>query len=373
MSAAASSAAEQAEALRHVLQQTQSSGTARRALLLHMDRLPPAVAKPHHQRLARAALLGLAQADRAQSFELSRGRVAIVWRNQGGRELDAAMAALSHLMEDLPADQAVPPGQLVSLYDLPGQAAWLLDELVERAPSVARVEPAKPMDAVTLAQLEQILLQADVAPFVRWRTVLRMGAAGAEPAWEERYVATRALAASLCPGRRIKGDRWLFRRLTRSFDRRMLALLTGPAELRAGTPFAVHLNVASILSPEFLRFDAALPGGLRGCVTLYLEAADILADPAAFTFARNYVRARGYRLLLCGASPALLALLDVGAAEIDYVQVGFDADLAADPDSLRVLVPRGTQVVVCDTPQGAAQPWAVAHGFPLVRSHAQHV
>jgi hypothetical protein len=162
----------------------------------------------------------------------------------------------------------------------------------------------------------------------------------------------------------------LFRRLTRSFDRRMLALLTGPAELRAGTPFAVHLHVASILSPEFLRFDAALPGGLRGCVTLYLEAADLLADTAAFTFARNYVRARGYRLLLRGASPALLALLDVTAAEIDYVQVGFDADLAADPDSLRLLVPRGTQVVVCDTPQGGAVAWAAAHGFALVRCHA---
>lgn len=363
---------DQTQALRLLLHQTEISGTHRRALLLHMDRLPPAVAKPHHQRLARAALLDLTLADRAQSFELPRGRLAIVWRHQGGRELDGAMAALNHLMADLPPEQALPPGQLVSLYDLPAQAAWLLDELTDRRRAAANSAPSIPIDGAALAQLEHLLAQADIVPFMRWRPVLRVTSAGSRPEWDERYIAPLAVAASLCPGRNFKSSPWLFRRLTRSFDRRILALLTGPQELRGCVPFAIHLHVCSMLSPDFLKFDAALPGGLRGLVTLYVEAADILADPAAFAFARNFVHARGYRLLLRGASPALLALMDIGAAEIDFIQVPFCPEVETDPDSLRVMVPPSTQVVICENDVGAARPWATRHGINLLRSRSQY-
>jgi hypothetical protein len=355
------------EDLRVLLAQTQRSGTHRRALLLHMDRLPPAMAKPHHQRLARNALVGLAQADRAQSFELSRGRMAIVWRQQSGRELDGAMAALDHLMADLPPGQALAPGQLVSLYDLPDQAAWLLDELVERAPAERPEGGLVAMDAHTLGQLEQSLAQADVAPFVRWRNVVRLGGSGAVTEWEERYVASRDVSAALCPRHRLRGDAWLFRRLTRRFDMRMLALLTGPKALAGAGPLGLHLNVGSILAPEFLRFDAALPGGLRGLVTLYLDAADMLADAGAFVFARNFARSRGYRILLHGVTLGLLALLDIGAADIDYVQVRFCAEMEADPDGLRVMLPKRTQVVVADAGYGSAEVWARDQGFALVR------
>jgi hypothetical protein len=353
--------------LRALLEQTQRSGTHRRALLLHMDRLPPAVAKPHHQRLARNALIGLAQADRAQSFELSRGRVAIVWRQQNGRELDGAMAALTHLMADLPADQAPAPGQLVSLFDLPEQAAWLLDELVEHAPAARPADGLTAMDARTLCQLERSLAQADVAPFVRWRKVVRLGDAGSAVEWEERYVASRDVAISLCPRHRLRGDSWLFRRLTRRFDLRMLALMTGPQSLAGAAPFGMHLNVGSILSPDFLRFDGALPGGLRGLVTLYLDSADVLADTGAFLFARNFVRSRGYRVLLRGMSVALLGLLDIGAVDIDFVQVNFSADTEADADALRVMLPARTQLVVAETGYPGAEVWARAWGFCLLR------
>jgi hypothetical protein len=363
--------ADQAAALRLLVQQTSLAGTARRALLLHTDRLPPAMAKPHHIRLARGALMGLAQADRAQFFELSRGRVAIVWRQRAGsRELDSALAALDHLMADLPEAQAMAPARLVSLYDLPDQAAWLLDELADRPEAPGGAGPARVLDATTLTQLERMLAQADIAPFVRWRSVLRLGQDGAH-AWCERYVATRALAASLCPDIWLKGSAWLFRRLSRSLDRRMLALLTRPQELYKAPPFGIHLNVGSILAPEFLRFDEALPGELRGQVTLYLEAPDIVADPSAFLFARNFARTRRYRLLLRGATQAMLALVDVAAAEFQYVQMPVCEDIRNNPACLRLLVPANTEIILCENAQGTVMPWAQTHGFSLLRVKGQ--
>jgi hypothetical protein len=355
--------------LRDLLQKTELAGTQRRALLLHTDRLPHALAKPQHQRLARAAIAGLTHADRAQEFELTRGRIAIVWRERGGRELETAMGAIGHLLADLPDSQAMPLGQLASVYDLPEQAEWLLDELRPESPHgpADGSGPTRPLDIATLARLEQTLAQADISRFIRWRPIRRLAGAAPVTAWEERYVAAHDVAATLCPDRRIKADAWLFRRLTRSFDRRMLAALSGAQELRDSGPFALNLNVSTLLGPEFVRFDAALPAALRGSVILNLSAPDILSDPSGFIFARNFVSTRGYKLLLRHGSAALLSLFDIGAAALDYVEIPYTRSLAADPDSARLLLPATVQPVLTGVTSPQIIEWARTHAFPLVR------
>jgi hypothetical protein len=352
-------------ALRTLLGEAARAGAQRRALLFHTDRLPPDLARGHHQRLARDALAALSHAERAQQFELSRGRLAIVWRSRGGQELDHAMAALDHLLADLPPAQMVPRGQLVSVYDLPEQGEWLLDELADApSPAPGAAQPARPLDPGFLARLETALAKADLSPFMRSRKVWRLTGETSAVAWEERYVAAKELAAGLCPDRRIKADPWLFHRLTRSFDQRLLALLCGPRDLRASQPFALHMHVASILSPGFLRFDAALPSSLRGAVILCLTASDILADPGAYWFAAQFARSRGYRLLLRRASPALLSLLDAGAAALDYVQVKLTPEIENDPDSLRLMLPNSTNVVLSE----ASAERTRRAGFDLLRA-----
>jgi hypothetical protein len=357
------------EALRDLLRRTELAGAQRRALLLHTDRLPAAIGKTHHQRLARAALSGLAQADRAQHFELSRGRVAIVWRNRGGQELESTLAALAHLMADLPAGNAVAPGELVSLFDLPDQAPWLLDELAEPAGAATNgaPPPSRVIDTAILSRLEATLAHADLSRFMRWRKVLSLEGAAPALAWEERYIAARDLAANLCPEYRIKAEGWLFQRLTRSFDRRMLTLAATGSALGNSAACALHMNVASILSPEFLRFDESLPAAMRGNITLNLLAADILADPATFLFARNFSRGRGYKLLLRAASPTLLQMLNLDAAAFDFIQLHFTPQLAADPAAIFKTLPLSTKPVLTGLQSPGELDWAKAHNFMLIR------
>ena len=330
-----------AHGLRTLVQQTVLSGASRRAALLHMDRLPPPLARPHHLRLARSALAGLADRDHAQSFDLSRGRLAIVWRSRAPDDIDAAMAALAHLMADLPAGQAIAMGELLSVFDLPAQAPWLLDALAEPdpgadPPSGHGMDPALGLDAPLLAALEESLVQADLAPFLRWRPVIDIERGAPALAWEERTLAIGALAGCLCPGRHLAEGTWLFRRLARSLDRRMLALLTGPRELGGNRPFSLAITVGSILSPAFMAFDAALPAGLRGRVVLALEAADILADAASFSFARNFAHARLYRLLLrdAPADPRTPPLLHAESAGLDMEEMKLSPVLLDHPGLL---------------------------------------
>lgn len=371
--------ADQAEALQDVLRQSELAGASRRALLLHTDRLPPSLAKPHHLRLAREALNSLAAADRAQFFELSRGRIAIVWRSRGGDELFLAMQALGLLLSDQPDGQAPTLGELVSLYDLPQQTVWLLDELAEEPPHRAPA-PTRPMDVQQLAGLEAALAQADLAQFARWRTIMRLIPAGppkavlarleTEPAWEERYFAVHAIAENLYPDRGVKADPWLFRRLTRTLDRRMLAMLSVPRDLRAIGTFAIGLNIATLLGPDFLRFDDALPLSLRGEVILNIRPADMLADPAAFLFARNFARSRSYRLALVGVTMPLLQVLDLQAAGFDYLQIKIAPDIVAAPEALIAIIPAETTLIVTGLDRASDVRWAASHGAKLGRGRA---
>ncbi len=364
------------DALCEIIRQSERSLAPRRAALLHVDRLPAALSKPHHVRLARQALESLAGADRAQSFELSRGRVAILWRGSGGAEIDRTREALSHLLAGQKEGGAPALGELLTIYDLPGDAAWLLDELAETAKPERPAGGKAPLDMKLLMSLEANLAQADLSGYARWRSVMilppavrlsREAGHGARLAWEERYFAMHEIAAGLCPERHLRGDPWLFRRLTRTLDSRLLAMLSAPLELRGSGTFAINLNMATILSPEFLRFDDALPLVLRGEVILNLRAADILSDPATFAFTRNFTRARGYRLSLAGASPGLLRFFDVAAAGLDYVQLPLAQELRDDPDAGRCLASSDVSVVLTGLDRPSDLRWATERGFRLGR------
>jgi hypothetical protein len=165
----------------------------------------------------------------------------------------------------------------------------------------------------------------------------------------------------MVPGRALRGDAWLFRRLTRTLDRRLLALLCAPGELVGAGPFSLDLNVASLLGPEFLRFDTALPSGLRGEIVVNLRPTDILADPAAFLFARDFIRARGYRVALAGIDAAGLPLLPLPSLRLDLLLLRWSAALADRDPAL----PEPHRIVLCHADEPAALEWGKARGVSL--------
>jgi len=214
----------------------------------------------------------------------------------------------------------------------------------------------------TLAALEANLASADVARFARRRDICARNDDGSfRPAWETRILSIRELADTLAPDHDLTSEPWLFRRLTRSLDRRMLALLSAPEELRSAGPFGINLTIGSILAPEFLRFDEALPGRLRGHVVIGLEAADVMTDPAGFGFARDFAHARQYRLLLRGLSMAGFTLLPRARTGIDLVQLRWsqawaESELALD-DPATIMVSGADSIAALD--------WGLVRGVRL--------
>jgi hypothetical protein len=186
--------------------------------------------------------------------------------------------------------------------------------------------------------------------------------------WEKRTLSVGEIAATLSPEREVRADPWLFRRLTRTFDRRMLALLAAPQELRDAGPFSLDLNIASILAPEFLRFDAALPAELRGQVVIDLLAADVMSDLPAFLFARDFAHGRGYRLLLRGLTAELLEVFPLPRIGLDLLQLPWSPELAHLDPVLKLQDAKHTVLSRADTE--AALAWGDAQGITLYRGRA---
>ena len=354
-----------------------AAGVERRVLLLRADLLPPRLARPHHLRLMRDALDPLLSAERARLHDLPKGRLAVSWRGPAPALLQQSSEAMEHLLGTGFRTGPATARSLVRLFDLPRDGAELLTAAgladdAEAAPSRRRAIPAAPppmpLDSAALATMERQLAAADMTRFARRRPVCRLDGGQMRLAWERRCLSIPELADTMAPGRDIRADAWLFRRLTRVLDSRMLALLSAPFELHSAGPFSLELNVGSILGPEFLRFDSALPSRLRGRVVLEMQPADVLADPAAFAFARGFAHARGYRVLLRGVTAASLPLLCLPPMELDYVQLRWSPELMrAAPAALRA----GTAEWVLSRADGDdALCWGRDQGFSLFTGRA---
>ena len=354
--------------LDRVVVESCATGIEREVLWLELSQIPAGLNAPRHLRLATEALAPLGNADRAQLFALANSDIAVVWRGAAETLVAACAAALQRLFVD-DAVLLPDPQTLLRRFSLPRDAATvrLLMVASQRRDAVT-AEPAQPsgrhLTLAALTSLEANLASADVARFARRRAVCVLDDAdGLVPAWETRLLSVLEIADTLAPGFRLQSDVWLFRRLTRSLDRRMLALLASPDELRDAGPFGLHLNIGSVLAPEFLRFDAALPGRLRGHVVIGLDPADVLADPAAFQFARAFARARHYRLMLRNLSPASLALFSAPGLDLDLLQLRWSPAWAATSLPPARLNP--ASFVVSHTDSVAALQWGRNRGIRL--------
>jgi hypothetical protein len=361
-----------AERLAALARECRTSGVARRVLLLRLSSLPQHWARPHHLRLARDALLPLTAVDRARLYRLPNEDLAVAWRGQAAAALQESLDAIRYLFTD-DTGLAADPGSLATVLELPAQADTLLDRIADMlAPRALVATPAPrgtaPLDTATLAALETALAQASVDRFARRDPVCAAAGDGRFVlCWERRHLSVAELFEALAPARAPTADPWLFLRLTRALDRRMLTLLATPAELRQAAPFSLDLNVASILAAEFLRFDTALPAAMRGHVVLNLCGEDMLADPAAFLFARDFARARGYRLLLRGITAERLALFPRRRSGLDLLQLHWSPALAAA--GVEALLPEADTVVLSGADTADAVAWGRAHRVRLYQGN----
>jgi len=239
----------------------------------------------------------------------------------------------------------------------------------------AKQERGVPLTPDVLSRMSAALERADLSSLVRRQSVCGLARKTMpKPRFCELFISIDDLRERVAPTVDLMSSPWLFQSLTETLDQRMLSLLSRDDRLSVSGDISINLNLSTLLSPAFLDFDDGLTARRRGRMIIELQQVDILADPAAFNFAREFGQEKGYRLCLDGVTHRTFDLMDVARLGLDVVKVRWDAAMRDDPAAWRdrfqgVQETAGTRVVLCRVDSPAAVEFGQAAGVSLFQGH----
>jgi hypothetical protein len=311
----------------------------RRAVMLRLSGLLPFNRREHHLRAAANTFETLIKTLMAQLFSLTSGDIFVVYKKEVQGEVETAIQKVKFLLTDDDARSS----RLCAWYNVDAQYQEVLDlardlvaegrreqnEQQERRIASEQVSAGEPLTPEILARVEQGLARADLSNHVRrqYACDLTSDEAGPRPVFSELFISIHDLRETLLPGVSLLSNRWLFQHLTETLDRRMLSLLANADTLHVSGEISFNVNIATLLTPEFLAFDDGLPAKRRGGMIVELQKVDVFADLGAYFFAREFVRERGYRLCIDGLTHLTMGMIDRERLGADLVKLVWHPDM----------------------------------------------
>lgn len=344
-------------------------GGARRAVHLHLSRLQQPNRRSEQLRIAGKPFESLFKAHDAELFSLTGGDIVFICKGARVAEIDDAVLQVRALFDKDPLTKGERQGrnsQFSTWYNLPKDYDAFLTAataLVEGPPPTqqpqggapAKAPKLKPIEPAMLAEIERVLANANLSKLMRRQLVCEISDdLPPQPVYRELYVSIADLQAKVTPNIDLVADRWLFQRLTYTLDRRVLSSITESHDDALNGHVSLNLNVASLLTPEFLNFDARLRAGARGTVVIEIPVVDLFSDMGAYMFARDLAQERGYSICLDGLTHLTAPMIDRETLGIDLLKVYWSNEMLDDPsgqrrEAIRGLVERADpgRVIIC--------------------------
>ncbi len=180
-----------------------------------------------------------------------------------------------------------------------------------------------------LDKLQKIIAVSDFSSFIRRQAVCAViGKAQPQRVFEEVYVSIPDMRDLLLPGVDVYSNNWLFLALTETLDRRVLEIIARHDDGALRGNFSVNINVATILSDAFLRFDDSTDASMRKTIVLELQLEDIFSDMRSFDLARTFAKSRGYRMCIDGITVDKLAYINRADLDCDFMKIIWHKDFA---------------------------------------------
>lgn len=178
-----------------------------------------------------------------------------------------------------------------------------------------------------LGQLEESLANADLSAIMRQQPICAVTSDHPpEMVFHEMYVSIDELGRTLLPGVSLASDPWLFQHLTRTLDCRVLRHIVHD-HAKTSMAFSLNLNVATVLSADFRRFEQTIGQGVRGRLIIEFQHIDIFSDMAAYLFAREYLRELGFKVCIDGLNHLTLPFVDRAKLGLDLLKMHWSDDL----------------------------------------------
>jgi EAL domain-containing protein (putative c-di-GMP-specific phosphodiesterase class I) len=202
---------------------------------------------------------------------------------------------------------------------------------LQQVKQIASVGSMRFLNATNLAHMERDLANADLTTVMR-----RQPVCAAIPdmmvrrVFDELYINITHLRQMMRVEADLLSNRWLFKYLTELLDYRVLHMIQKNPSRYMELPISLNLNVKTLLSDEFLEFDASIKPSVKVSVVVELQISDVFEDMRAFIIARNSVQKLGYRVCLDGLTDLSFTQVDREKLGFDLVKLQWNADIPSD-------------------------------------------
>jgi len=328
----------------------------RRAIHVRLSRLSPGNRLEHHLRIVINTFEPLLRKFDGQLFRLWNNDLILGVKNARIADIDNYIIKLRFLFSEDPAmlleetsdepffvwyDMETDHPEFLRLANLvDADASRQRQRMMETAsaPGEASKQPLQAfaegagatLTPLLLDRFEAALRGADLRTMVERQMICALSEhAGPKPIMCEHFISIRALQNKLLPGIDCLGDRWLFQHLSQSLDLRTLAAL--PEVVKStSVPITLNINVSTILSPEFLKFDAAIRKITQQTIILELQIIDLFSNMGAYIFARDFAHDRGYGIALDGLNPLTFPFMDRAILKLDFEKIIWSPEICRD-------------------------------------------
>lgn len=351
----------------------------RLALHLHLSELLAPNREDAKIRIAFRMFEGMVDTLRGQLFLLTNSDIVLICKDARLADLDAIVYKLRALFSKDPltySDSEDGEDRFVTYYDLEQDyddffkvSHQLMEEAKKRLAEARGTPAIQVLDARNLNRVVEALEAlpvAEIAKVVRRQPCIRFSdKAVAEVAFQEFFMSIAELQKVLAPDVNILSNRWLFQHLSQVLDLKVLAALQNAGLRKLPVAFSLNLNMASVQTETFQRFEAAVRG--QAGLVVEFQLVDIINNLDSFFAARDLLRQHGHKSVLDGMSPITLQFLDAELYNTDYVKVNWSPDMADEvvtADLHDALGPLGFDRIIlarCDS-EGAIA-WGMAQGI----------
>ena len=193
-------------------------------------------------------------------------------------------------------------------------------------------ETKPPITLEELGKLERSMQMFDLSPFLFNQGIANIGGGDAEMEYYELYISIKLLQERLCPDYDITANKWLFNYFTANLDQSVLRALNHGLSFMRGRRIGININLSTVISTGFVKFDERLPIDFRGQVVLEVSKGDLIENLSLFNEVVEFAQDRRYQIAVDGLNPFWVTNFDLEYLNADYAKIFWSNDmLEMDP------------------------------------------
>lgn len=297
---------------------------------------------PSSQTVVRTIVQELAtKASYLQSFNLSNGDVIVLYK---GLKLSGVTDICQKIEQVFLAKTTLTganPYKEYSLYSIMEltlnfiNVIRFVEELQAISSGQSSGETKPPITLEEMAKLERQMQMFDLSPFLFNQGIANLTPgipAEEEMEYFELYISIKLLQERLCPDYDITANKWLFNYFTANLDQSVLRALNHGLSFMRGRRIGININLSTVISTGFVKFDERLPIDFRGQVVLEISKGDLIENLSLFNEVVDFAQDRKYRIAVDGLNPFWVTNFDLEYLNADYAKIFWSNDmLEMDP------------------------------------------